>query len=183
MEFDRQLLTASRDGDSEIVRDALARGADIHAKDSRGKTSLFLACTNGHTILGEYLVTQGADVNQAFGKQRQSILHWAAENSAYGVATFLLNHGADVNAQRSDGATPLMVAAKHGNQYVAQLLINRHALLSPRNRQKVTARSIALREGHDGIVGLIDSAATSRPAYLQAAEQAFESKSRDRFLF
>lgn len=183
MEFDQQLLTASKDGDAEIVREALARGADIHAKDSRGKTCLFHACTNGHTILAEFLVTQGANVHQTFGKQRQTLLHWAAENSAYGVATFLLNNGANINAQRSDGATPLMVAAKHGNQYVAQLLIGQNALLTPRNRQKITARSMALREGHTGIVGLIDAAAASRPAYLQAAEQAFESQSGDRFLF
>lgn len=180
---DYRLLEASRFGSIHTAQEALASGADVHAREINGASTLYLACTHGHIPVAELLISHGADVNQTFGKRKQTLLHWAAENNAFGVASFLLTSGANVNARQSDGSTPLLLAATHGHQYLVQLLLKNFALISPRNTRQVTARSAANREGHDRIVNLIDQAADRRPAHLQAAERECEPPSRERYLF
>ena len=180
---DYQLLDASRFGSVQAAQDALALGANVHALDMNRRSNLFLACTHGHIPLAELLISHGADVNQTFGKRKQTLLHWAAENNAFGVANLLLTQGADVNVRQSDGSTPLLIAAKAGHQYLVQLLLKHHALMSPRNASHATAHSAASREGHTAIVGLLDAAARSRPAHLQAAERDCEPPSSERYLF
>lgn len=180
---DYQLLDAARFGSIQMAHEAVARGANVHARDLDGCSALFLACTHGHMPLAEFLVDRGADVDATFGKRKQTLLHWAADNASFGIATFLLSHKANVNSQQSDGSTPLLLAAKHGHHYLVQLLLKHHALLSPRNENHATARSVASRAGHSDIVGLIDAAARSRPAHLQAAEEEYQRRPGERLLF
>jgi ankyrin repeat protein len=180
---DFQLLDASRFGSIHAAREAIALGANVHARDFNKASNLNLACTHGHIQMAELLVSHGADVNETFGKHKQTLLHWAAEQSAFGVATFLLAHGANVNARQSDGSTPLLLAAAQGHQHLVQLFLKHQAMISPRNSRHATARSAASRAGHHTIVGLIDAAAESRPAHLQAADREYEHPSKERYLF
>jgi ankyrin repeat protein len=115
---DYQLLDAAKHNDLQSAREAVHRGANVHARDLGGRSALYLACTEGHMPLAEFLVDLGADVDETFGKRRQTLLHWAAEQSSTGVATFLISHKANVNAQQSDGSTPLLLAAMHGHHYL-----------------------------------------------------------------
>lgn len=180
---DYQLLDAARFGDVQSAREAIARGANIHAGDFNRHSSLYLACTHGHLPMADLLVEHGADVNEVSGKRKQTLMHWAAEQGSFGIASFLLSNKANVNAQQADGSTPLLLAAKRGHHYLVQLLLKNDALLSPRNARHATARSAANRGGHHEIVKLIDAAAESRPASLQAAEEQFRSHSGQRTLF
>jgi len=180
---DYQLLDAAKDNDMQAAREAVDRGANVHALDLDGSSALFLACTNGHMQLAEFLVECGADVDATFGKRKQTLLHWAAEQSSTGVGTFLLSHKANVNALQSDHSTPLLLAAKHGHHYLVQLLLKHNALVSPRNLNKVTAQMAAERAGHYDVAGLINAAASKRPASMQAAEEAFHRRSGERSLF
>ena len=180
---DYQLLDAVRHGDSQSAREAVNRGANVHARDLDGRSALYLACTAGHMQLAEFLVAQGANVDETFGKRQQTLLHWAAEQSSTGIATFLISHKANVNAQQSDGSTPLLLAAKHGHHYLVQLLLKHDALVSPRNANKVTAHTAAKRAGHHDIAGLIATAAANRPSHMQTAEEEFHHRPGERFLF
>ena len=180
---DYQLLDAVRHGDFQSAREAVNRGANVHARDLDGRSALYLACTEGHMQLAEFLVGQGADVDETFGKRERTLLHWAAEQSSTGVATFLISHKANVNAQQSDGSTPLLLAAKHGHHYLVQLLLKHDALVSPRNANRTTAEAAAKRAGHQHIADLIEAEASSRPSHLQAAEEEFHRRLGERFLF
>ena len=180
---DYQLLDAVRHGDLQSAREAVHRGANVHARDLDGHSALYLACTQGHMQLADFLVHQGADVDETFGKRRRTLLHWAAEQSSTGIATFLISHKANVNAQQSDGSTPLLLAAKYGHHYLVQLLLKHNALLSPRNANKTTAEAAAKRAGHHDVADLIETAAASRPSHMQAAEEEFHRRPGERFLF
>ncbi len=180
---DYQLLEAVKRNDMEQAREAISRGANLDARDFSGGTPLSFALSHGHIPMAESLVHQGADLTLAMGKRRQTLLHWAAEQGAFGAVSFLLSHRVDVNAQQADGSTPLLLAAKNGHHYVAKLLLQNHALLSPRNASQATARSAASRAKHHDIVRLIDAAAESRPEWLQVAERQFESRSGQQTLF
>ena len=180
---DYQLLDAAKHNDLQSAREAVNRGANVHVRHLDGVSALHLACTQGHMQMAEFLVDLGADVDETFGKRKRTLLHWAAEQSSTGVATFLLSHKANVNAQQSDGSTPLLLAAKHGHHYLVKLLLKHDALLSPRNANQTTAQSAAKRAGYHDIASLIETAAATRPSHMQTAEEEFHHRPGERSLF
>ena len=61
---------AAEDGNVEAVKQRLAAGTDVNAKNNDGRTPLHFAAMQGHKELAELLITKGADVNvkNAFGR-------------------------------------------------------------------------------------------------------------------
>ena len=59
----QRLLDAAANGDFEAVKQAIADGADVNAKDSHGNTPLHYAAGRGHKEIAELLIAKGADVN------------------------------------------------------------------------------------------------------------------------
>ena len=62
-EADRALLDAANDGNIKAVKQHLAAGADVNAKDGGGWTLLLQAVAGGHKEIVELLIDNGADVN------------------------------------------------------------------------------------------------------------------------
>ena len=54
---------AAKDGNIKAVKQHLAAGADVNAKDGGGWTLLLLAVAGGHKEIVELLIDNGADVN------------------------------------------------------------------------------------------------------------------------
>ena len=54
---------AARTGNIEAVKQHLAAGVDVNAKDRMGWTPLCEAAINGHKEIAELLLANGADVN------------------------------------------------------------------------------------------------------------------------
>ena len=57
------LRSAGLDGNIEAVKQHLAAGAEVNAKDEDGWTPLHLAAEEGHKEIAELLIDKGADVN------------------------------------------------------------------------------------------------------------------------
>ena len=60
---DIDIWTAAARGDIEAVKQHLAAGADVNAKDDDGWTPLHQATDEGHKEIVELLIAKGADVN------------------------------------------------------------------------------------------------------------------------
>ena len=58
---------AARDGNIETVKQHLAAGTDVNAKNDGGYTPLHYAAFNGHKEIAELLIAKGADVNAKDG--------------------------------------------------------------------------------------------------------------------
>ena len=123
------LFEASMTGKIDIVRDLISRkqiGADAYSSD--GFSALHLAAFFGNPEVAEYLVSNGADVNQvARNLTKVMPLHSAVAHGQVEIAKMLLKHGANVNARQEGGFTPLHAAAFGGNLRMAKLLLEHGA--------------------------------------------------------
>jgi len=91
-EADRALLDAAYEGNIEVVKQQLAAGADVNAKDDEGMTPLHNASTWGHKEIVELLITEGADVN-AMDDDGNTPMHFAIFNGNPATAALLYKHG------------------------------------------------------------------------------------------
>ena len=121
---------AARDGNIEAVKQHLADGADVNAKDDLdGMTPLHFAVVSMHKEIAELLIRNGADVNAKDDLGLTSLYHAVIEEQKE-IAELLIAKGADVNAKNNFGETPLTDAAdpeiadllrKHGGKTFEEL--------------------------------------------------------------
>ncbi len=63
MSIDRILMTSVRQGDLEMVKFAVKKGADVNFRDHMGDDPLMSALLLGDVKIAEFLIENGADVN------------------------------------------------------------------------------------------------------------------------
>ena len=84
---------AARTGNIEAVKQHIAAGADVNAKDVDGINPLHYATWTDHKETVELLITNGADVN-AKDEAGNTPLDWANWRSHAETADLLRKHGA-----------------------------------------------------------------------------------------
>ena len=98
---------AAWDGNIEAVKQHLADGVDVNAKDDEyGATSLHITAEYGYKEIVKLLIDAGADVHEK-DKNGSTPLHNAAFGGYKEVVELLIANGADVNAKNDDGETPM----------------------------------------------------------------------------
>ena len=118
------LLAAIRTQDTEAVKMALAKDADLETPDPQlGITPLNWASLLGNVEIARMLIKKGADIN---GPNRDGVrpLHSAAFLGRTSIVELLLSKGADANAKNDKGETPLTSATTGDEaiQFIAGLL-------------------------------------------------------------
>ena len=137
------LRKAAQDGDLQTVKDLLAKGADVNAKDDKGKTALlWTAPARDNPEMVKLLIAKGADVN-AKDNEGETALMIAASQSNPGILTELLAAGAEVNAQNNVGGTALMAAAFRANVEEIKILLAKNADLKIQDKKGRIAYDVA----------------------------------------
>ncbi len=117
----------------------------VDAPNAQGETPLMIAAIRGSLPAAKALVKRGASVN----RKGWTPLHYACSGPDNGVAAFLIEQGAELNARSENGTTPLMMAARYGNSDLVPLLLKAGAEPRAANEQELTAADFAQRGGRD----------------------------------
>ncbi|KAK9703982.1 Poly(ADP-ribose) polymerase catalytic domain [Popillia japonica] len=143
----------NRDGATplDLVRDGDQDVADL----LRGNAALLDAAKKGNLLRVQRLVTPD-NINCRDAQGRNSTpLHLAAGYNNVEVAEFLLDHGADVNAQDKGGLIPLHNASSYGHLDIAALLIKFNTVVNATDKWGFTPLHEAAQKGRTQLCALL----------------------------
>ncbi|KAJ8258111.1 hypothetical protein GJAV_G00193270 [Gymnothorax javanicus] len=117
------LYKASRARNLPVMAEALAHGADVNLanREDENKTPLIQAVIGGSLIACEFLLQNGADVNQRDMRGRGP-LHHATYLGHTGQVCLFLKRGATQRDGDDDGQDPLSIAVQAANADIVTLL-------------------------------------------------------------
>ncbi|KAL5603697.1 hypothetical protein FOVSG1_006447 [Fusarium oxysporum f. sp. vasinfectum] len=120
------LVRFAGNGNIEVVKMLLEKGADATVVDKDGWMPLLLASRNGYSEMVKLLLEKGADATAA-DKDGWTPLHEASWNGHLEITKMLLEKGADATVADKDGSTPLHLASRRGHLETARMLLQKGA--------------------------------------------------------
>lgn len=162
------LMIGAWEGNLDLMRLFLARGADINLVNNSGETAIVLAAWRGKLNVVKWLVDRGARVNAA--PRQWSALHYAVFGGHTEVADYLIELGADINAQSTNGSSVLMMAIYEGREDLARKLIEKGADRRPKNDWGDGALEWAMRYNQLNIARMVSDPEQFNTAVSQPKE-------------
>ena len=159
-------LVASLAGDHFQTADLLRHnGADLDVRGRCGGNPLHGAAYSGNFEVVRKLIEYDPAYINARDEDGDTPLQWASEGHNFkdgSVLRLLLEDGADVNAQRLNGWTPLHRASYLGVLEVVCLLLEHGADVEAKDNDGKTALQVAADTGRDTVVKFLREHGASR---------------------
>jgi len=142
----QDLFLAIDHHDAAAVDALLGKGADPNARNGLEFTPLAIAAASHQVDVMKALLKAGAepDADSSYGS---ALTFAAATGNAVG-ANLLIALGVDVDIARTDGMTPLMMAANCGAADIVSDLLQHKASVNETDRNRTTALMFAARGGY-----------------------------------
>lgn len=136
-------------GESHQVVAALLSAPDlkVDATNAANETALMMAALRGQLDWCKRLVERGAAIN----REGWTPLHYAATGPNPQTVAFFLERGAEVDAPSPNGTTPLMMAARYGDEGSVPLLLAAGADAKKRNQKDLNAADFAKDAGREAL--------------------------------
>jgi outer membrane protein assembly factor BamB len=158
----RALWAAARSGDVKKVEAALARGADVNARDEIGISALWLAAGKGHLEVVKVLLKHGADASTKDNIWYESPLSMAAGGGKKEMVEALLQAG----AEGADAA--LLDAAAIGRPAVVGAILARGKPAA----EVLEAALLGTSQSEKEVRELLEKAGAKMPRKATAEERA-----------
>ncbi|KAI1844242.1 hypothetical protein JX266_009533 [Neoarthrinium moseri] len=144
----------------DIVQVLLESGCDVNQRSKDGWTALRHASQYGNEQLALLLLRKGAEVDLRDEKGGLTPLRWAILHGHALMVKLLLDWGADPNVTHKDGLTPLIQAAKGGNESATWLLVSHRVKgkkveLDDTDHSGSTPLHYAVKNGYASIMWLL----------------------------
>ena len=127
------------------VQDLVKSGASLFDINSYGDTTLTRTClhTRDTKEKATFLLREDASLLHAITRAQFTALHNASQTGQIDVCEYLIQQGADINAQNCFGASSALVAAKNNQPAVIELLHRYNANLDLRTKNNNAPLHIA----------------------------------------
>ena len=148
---------AAERNDAAALRDLLAKGAAIDARDRKGRTALLAATHANAVAAARLLIEAGADVNAKDAIEDSPYLYAGARGHLE-ILKLTLAHGADLKSINRFGGTALIPAAERGHVETVKTLIAAGVAVDHVNRLGWTAliEAVILADGGPRHVEIVD---------------------------
>ncbi|KAK3236718.1 hypothetical protein CYMTET_53158 [Cymbomonas tetramitiformis] len=168
------LAVAASEGQVEVVRYLLDRGASGSIKDINGNTPLNDAVREGHHEVAMLLKAKGFKLDYPELDMAGMLCEVAYSESIEKMRQLVL-HGCDINLADYDGRTALMLAASSGRLEMVSLLLGLGADMAKQDRFGNTALDDAVREKHLEVQKVLcEAGARLRDRGIQLCDAAAE---------
>jgi ankyrin repeat protein len=142
------LFLAMREGSPKVATALLAHpDIKVDAANAVGETPLMMAALRGNLEWSQRLIERGGQLS----RDGWTPLHYAASGPEPKVVALLLDRGAPIDALSPNRTTPLMMAARYGDEASADLLLARGADAKLRNEPGLSAADFARLAGRDAL--------------------------------
>jgi ankyrin repeat protein len=148
------LTIAAKNGQYEMARMLLSKGADVNAQGGDYSNTLQAASAGGHEQVVKMLLDKGANVNGQ-GEGYSNALQVASSEGHEQVVKMLLNKGADVNAQGGYYGNALQAASEGGHEQVVKMLLDKGADVNAQGGDYGNALQAASAGGHEQVVKML----------------------------
>jgi uncharacterized protein len=147
------LLGAAEGGHEELVERLLERDADPAATDNTGSTVLHWAAWGGQTEIGNLMYDEKDNVDNGDGQGDDLASRMRLTSPRHeSVMHMLLERGADINAQNSQGCTPLHWVSGAGSVPMVKFLLDQGADINVVDDSGRTAIDRARETGDDRLI-------------------------------
>ncbi|TPX30758.1 hypothetical protein SmJEL517_g05739 [Synchytrium microbalum] len=157
------LFAAAFKGHIKAVEYLISMNADVNIVAADGRDALFVAAQNGHFNVLQAL-SSGSDtqidktaIGPPSGLAGQTPLWAAASNGYLENVKYLVDEGADVNAQQASGQSVLFAAVNNGSLDIISYLVEKGSLINVGNDEGVTPLLRAAANGRLDIVKYLSS--------------------------
>lgn len=153
------LWLAARYGRPESAGLLLECGANIHVRDSSGRTPLMVAAWFGHFDIVKLLIAKGAPIDVVDLEER-STLHLASWFGHFQIVEFLVNRSSTfINSRDKNANTPLHFACQHNYKQIVEKLLIAGADPKLKNKADQTPQQLAEAEDRQEVIELLQKKA------------------------
>jgi ankyrin repeat protein len=139
------LMLAAFYGRLQLVKILRQYGACYNKRDNSGMAAIHYAIDGGNCDTIEYMVMDGANINEIDTVNGWTpLLRAASLNAKADVARVLIKYGADMNISDVNQKTALMVATINGNLPFVQVLVSHGADMTKLNEYGKSLYELAL---------------------------------------
>ena len=118
---------AAYKGNIPLLQLLIKNGASVDAVTNLGKNVIHMAAEGNQPSMMIYLISKEHQSSQSVDENGSTPLHWACYAGAEEAVNFLLNLGANIDAQDKEKLTPLHLAVIGGREKIVLKLLQKNA--------------------------------------------------------
>ena len=146
------LFVATKVNQLSVIEELLFAGAPVNQKNALGQTALHVCSRNND------------------GSNRVLELPSNLNNTTLNVMRLLIESGAQIDVQDSNGDTPLHYACKYNNRYLVKILLEKGGDVSLKNHKGQTPLDVAAHEDHEIVKTIMQKGVLPHLQLIEALE-------------